>query len=327
MEITTLIKACEYYVKSTDDLRELSFHSKKTYVTYTKSIVKFLESRYQVSDIPLASVNTPFAKAYRGYLNECSYSEDTKSAYLSFIKAVITTIIEDFPPDEYEIDIKFNPFNNRKIQMVKKKKSHITEFILPEKRDTVWGYRDTLVPFSDDWNYCLLALFLWNSGWSFIDCCTEAEFTKDLQNSEFLVYNRHKGGAPGRIVVYDELTKVYNEIKSCSYDEKFDNWLPIRNFLDENGEAVKSRYEHQYGKFYRFCTGKLSDVLGRKVTPHILRHSFAVMMLDKQHSMTALAAMLGDTVATTEKYYGHISNSRLTLEKTQILNLNLNMAQ
>ncbi len=48
-----------------------------------------------------------------------------------------------------------------------------------------------------------------------------------------------------------------------------------------------------------------------KITPHVLRHSRATHLLEDGASIFAVAKLLGDTVTTVQKVYGHICMSSL----------------
>jgi len=309
----TVSQACEYYVRTTDELKGLSNHTKTTYRHCQSAFQRYLSGLGAQEDIPLAMLSTSLAKGYRGWLNRSGYANDTISIYINFIKMVVETVIEDFPLDEWPDSIRFNPFKAKKIYQVKKK-SNIMEFINPKVITKLWEYADE--------HYGLLSLFLAYSGYSFADCCTEPEFTIDLEGNKFLVYNRHKSQVQARVIVYPELNRIIELILAADFKKTFNNWLPVGNFLEPDGKIIVSKHEAEYARFSAFCKGPLSELVGRKVTPHVLRHSFAVLMLERGHSLTAVSQFLGhESVSTTEKYYGHVSNERLVAEKNQIIKL------
>lgn len=53
---------------------------------------------------------------------------------------------------------------------------------------------------------------------------------------------------------------------------------------------------------------KLSDLcdIGKKVTTHVLRHTFASLLVIDGISLFKVAKWLGDSIATTEKHYAHL---------------------
>ena len=68
-----------------------------------------------------------------------------------------------------------------------------------------------------------------------------------------------------------------------------------------------------YRPFQELCEGLKID--GNRDHPHVLRHSRATHMLMDGESIYKVAKLLGDTVATVEKRYGHFSPEYL-MEKS-----------
>lgn len=316
----TITKAAEHHIVSTKKLKGMSPHTERLYRSCLKVFKSFLEAEYQLDDIPLKAITTSCAKAYRGFLNERGYADDSKQSFMTFIKSTINMVIEDFPPDEYpQIGITFNPFQAKKIYQVKRK-AKLTEFLPPQSIKTLERYHEEQLVGSDLWERSLLCLYLWNSGQSFADTCQMPEITNDLSGGKFLVYSRHKSGVRGRVLMYPELEAVYNKIRKHGFKSTHNNWLPVKNFLDEKETINLKIYGIEYALLNRFCKLHMNPIFGRNVTPHIFRHSFAVMMLDKGHSMSAVSQFMAhESISTTEKHYGFISNNRLLTEKEQIL--------
>lgn len=68
------------------------------------------------------------------------------------------------------------------------------------------------------------------------------------------------------------------------------------------------RYEHDEKMVLRHVIshrlGDLSEkVLGRRISPHDLRHSYAIYLLEKGVPLDRVAQFLGDTVEVTQKHY------------------------
>ncbi len=75
-------------------------------------------------------------------------------------------------------------------------------------------------------------------------------------------------------------------------------------FLNYRGEPLTVRSIDRIVK--KYCAP-----LGRRVTPHMLRHSFATHMLENGADILAIKELLGHSSLTTTQKYTHISTDRL----------------
>lgn len=81
--------------------------------------------------------------------------------------------------------------------------------------------------------------------------------------------------------------------------------------LDTNSEFLFGNPEDFYHQFVDLCAREKIQVMdtpaGTTPWPHLLRHSRATHMLMDGEDLFKVAKLLGDTVATVEKVYGHHS--------------------
>jgi integrase len=93
--------------------------------------------------------------------------------------------------------------------------------------------------------------------------------------------------------------------------------VPISNFARPSYEALLMTTPNQWlfgapVNWYRLFRKNMEAIgLGHKRNPHILRHSRATHLLQDGVNIYAVAKLLGDTVATVEKVYGHHSSEYL----------------
>lgn len=86
-----------------------------------------------------------------------------------------------------------------------------------------------------------------------------------------------------------------NEIK-----ETENNYL----FTDNNGNRLNRHYVWKLVK-------QLSAHLGKNITPHTLRHSFATHMLENGADLRVVQELLGHSDISTTQIYTHVSKKRL----------------
>lgn len=132
----------------------------------------------------------------------------------------------------------------------------------------------------------------------------------DLQRREFTV--RGKGRKP-RIVFLSERCVHWIRVYLA---DRTDNWEPLfisfgRSREDEElGLGEKRRLTAYSVEEMTRRAAKLAG-LGKKVTPHVLRHSFATELLHNGADIRSVQEMLGHASITTTQIYTHSTNERL----------------
>lgn len=132
----------------------------------------------------------------------------------------------------------------------------------------------------------------------------------DLERREFTV--RGKGRKP-RIVFLSE--RCVHWIKLYKADRR-DNWEPLFiSFGRSRDNEVLGLGERRRLTAYTVeevvrRAARLAG-LGKKVTPHVLRHSFATDLLHNGADIRSVQEMLGHSSITTTQVYTHSTNARL----------------
>ncbi len=132
----------------------------------------------------------------------------------------------------------------------------------------------------------------------------------DLVRREFTV--RGKGKKP-RIVFLSERCVKW---MSLYLSERADNWEPFfisfgRNREDEGLGLGEKRRLTAYSVEAMVRQAARLAGLGKKVTPHVLRHSFATDLLHNGADIRSVQEMLGHSSITTTQIYTHSTNERL----------------
>ncbi len=134
----------------------------------------------------------------------------------------------------------------------------------------------------------------------------------DLQRREFMV--RGKGRKP-RIVFLSE--KAASIIQSY-LAQRTDNFEPV--FLSHSRGKRGTIQEITLSEKHRLTTVSIENLVRKyarqagiikKVTPHVLRHSFATELLINGADIRSVQEMLGHASITTTQIYTHLTNKRL----------------
>lgn len=132
----------------------------------------------------------------------------------------------------------------------------------------------------------------------------------DLKRQEFMV--RGKGKKPRIVFLSDRCCKFIEEYLK----ERKDNFEPL--FIN-HGRTRKGE-DITLGEKRRLTTVTVQNVVRgaalkagiiKKVTPHVLRHSFATELLLNGADIRSVQEMLGHASITTTQIYTHVTNKRL----------------
>lgn len=132
----------------------------------------------------------------------------------------------------------------------------------------------------------------------------------DLERKEFTV--RGKGQKPRLVFLTDRCVKYLRYYLS----EREDNWEPFfisygRNREDETLGLGEKRRLTAYSVQTIVRNAARHAGIAKKVTPHVIRHSFATELLHQGADIRDVQEMLGHSSITTTQIYTHTTNRRL----------------
>ncbi|MFH1088514.1 MAG: site-specific tyrosine recombinase/integron integrase [Patescibacteria group bacterium] len=271
--------------------------SPKTIENYAHYLGRFAEfaqeGRQRFSP---AHINLPLVRKYRLHLN---HTKDHQGKLLKLITQNYHVIaLRAFLKFLAKQDVKTLPAE--KIELSKISERHV-DFLNPDELGSIFQ----AVPHNnkiDSLRDLSILVVLFSTGLRVSELVSLNRKNIDLKRGEFTV--RGKGDKP-RVVF---LSPDAKNLLSTYFDKRTDNAEPA--FVSHAGptkhEVLTVRSIQRIVQKYATMAG-----IAKKVTPHILRHSFATDLLINGADIRSVQAMLGHSSITTTQIYTHITNKHL----------------
>lgn len=148
---------------------------------------------------------------------------------------------------------------------------------------------------------------LFSTGMRVSELCSLDRGTVDLERGEVTV--RGKGGKIRPVFLSDEArehTKAFLAKRSDT-DEALFVRIPKRQFSKATDLRLTPRSVQRIVAKYAVKAG----IMGKKVSPHTLRHSFATDLLRGGADIRSVQALLGHSSVTTTQIYTHVTDKGL----------------
>lgn len=274
--------------------------STKTIENYNHYLNRFLE---WYGDKSPKQINLNDIHKYRLYLNR--YQDDrgrtlgTKTqnyhiiALRAFLKYLIKNDIPTLSPEK--IDLQKIP--ERTVEYLDRDELERLFAAIP--RDTIKGLRNRAIVET-----------LYSTGLRVSELTSLDRKQVDLKRQEFMV--RGKGKKPRIVFLSDRCCKFIRDY----LNERKDSFEPL--FI--NHGRTRKGDDITLGEKRRLTTVTVQNVVRgaalkagiiKKVTPHVLRHSFATELLLNGADIRSVQEMLGHASITTTQIYTHVTNKRL----------------
>lgn len=293
------MKLSEYIQKFLEHCEIEKNQSLKTIENYKHYLTRFLK---WAGDIAPDRITLEKTQSYRLYLNRL---QDEKGntlgiktqnyhiiALRAFLKYLIKRDIQTLAPEKIELS---------------KIPERTVEYLSREELEDLFKIVDT-TNIRGVRNRAILET-LYSTGLRVSELVSLNRDQVDLKRREFMV--RGKGRKP-RIIFLSE--RAVNHINAYLKERK-DNFNPLfinhgrskksEDILSEKKRLTRVSVEHIVRTYARRAG------IIKKVTPHVLRHSYATELLINGADIRSVQEMLGHASITTTQIYTHITNKKL----------------
>jgi len=277
--------------------------SKRTLTNYQHYLERFLEFS---NDIEIAKINLGLVKKYRLFLNRFEFrpheplSIKTQNYHVIALRAFLKYCTkQDWKTLEPE-KIELSKIPDRTVEYLTR--DELERLFEAVDTSTIVGLRNRAI-----------MEFLYSTGLRISELTALNRDQINLERGEFQVRGK---GQKMRIVFLSERAKdwimEYLEMRDDGFEPLF---LNHRRARKKKEGAVTMKGEHR-----RLTEYTIQEMVRRtayeaglvkKVTPHVLRHSFATELLINGADIRSVQDMLGHASITTTQIYTHLTNKKL----------------
>lgn len=277
--------------------------SKKTLVNYQHYLGRFLEFAH---DIELSKINLELVKRYRLFLNRFAFRPNepltikTQNYHIialrAFLKYCAKRDWETLEPEKIEL----SKIPDRTVEYLTREE--LERLFLAVDTSSIVGLRNRAI-----------MEFLYSTGLRISELVSLNRDQINLERGEFQVRGK---GRKMRIVFLSDRAKKWIADYLAMRDDPFEPlFLNHRRARDIKKGALEMKGEHR-----RLTEYTIQEMVRRtayqagivkKVTPHVLRHSFATELLINGADIRSVQEMLGHASITTTQIYTHLTNKKL----------------
>lgn len=266
------------------EIRNYSENTVKTYGSIVKNFISYIKNEKIYDD-------KQFLKIFKKYITELKRSKLVTQNYI-YLNTVVCKKFLEYHHIYYLDEIK-NPKRTKSLP------KSLNEIEVKNLINSVkWDENDSLYKQKTKMRDKVILALLYSSG------LRVSELVKliiqDIDFEERTIRIRGKGDKD-RIVLFDDTTKklIIEYINIRDSDSKY-------LFINKNGNKLSSRYIQMMIKKYAEEAG-----IDKKVTPHILRHSFATHLLKNGVDIRAIQQLLGHASLSTTQIYTSVDMDTL----------------
>ena len=277
--------------------------SKKTIINYAHYLERFLDF---TDDIDIEKIDLNLVKKYRLHLNRIEFRPNEELgvktqnyhiiALRAFLKYCVKRDWKSLEPEKVELP---------------KTPDRTVEYLTREELEILFNSVDTS-KITGLRNRAILEL-LYSTGLRISELTSLNRNQINLDRGEFQIRGK---GRKVRIVFLSDRAKKwvsdYLKARDDVLDPLFLNHKRPRTKTDEKLDTKgEERRLTDYTIQEMVRTAAYMAGIVKKVTPHVLRHSFATELLINGADIRSVQEMLGHSSITTTQIYTHISNKKL----------------
>jgi len=279
----------DLFQKHNDDVLKLIGISKSaaTYQKYEvtrKHLQKFLQLKYQLTDISIREIKHMFICDFEIYLlTTASCNANTTAKFMQFLKRIIIIARNNGM-------ISTDPFANFKIRLINVDRGYLTQEDVEKilKKEFVIKRLELVRD---------IFIFSCFTGLSYIDVknLTNKEIRTSFDNNLWIMTKRQKTKVDSKILLLDVPKMIIEKYKGKSVNDQV---LPILSNQKMNA--------------YLKEVGDLCEI-DKELTFHLARHTFATTItLAKGVPIETVSKMLGHTNIRTTQIYARITDSKIS---------------
>lgn len=284
-----LKKALAEYIQFLTDKRGLAAGSVQVYLRSLERWVEFLEEQYRTIP-PDPAVNALLLRKYLAKRRSESVSVRTLAGFISALSGFQKFLQQEKRYAPYHCRLSKLKYSEKIPDFLSQKETE--EMLTLFERDNFFGWRD----------YLMVSLF-------YLSGIRRAELASlrlaDLDRNKSTLNVIGKGNkqrfVPFGATLRKELEQ-YLEIRT-QFAERFKRDRDFL-FLNHMGGPLSVRSVDRI--VTKYCAR-----LGKRVTPHMLRHSFATHMLENGADILAIKEILGHSSLATTQKYTHVTTEQL----------------
>ena len=294
------------YMTICEKQKRLAANTLRAYSIDMKQFVEFLKEK-GIESVEATEITKEILKEYIDRIQE-QYAPRSFKRKVACIKAFFNYL-------EFEDEIPVNPFRKLRIQIKESKelpkviKKHEISLQLNRVYQRASEAKTQYQQFCSARMVACYELLV-NTGMRVGELCRLNMDAIDFDNGSIRIWG--KGGRERIVYVTSEIVmralQRYKQLRdqlSTSSDYLFINWKKQRM----REETVRN-----------FVRRIANEILNKRITPHMFRHTFATMLLEKHVDISYIQALLGHSSIKTTQIYLHLCNAsiREMLEKTRI---------